>query len=720
MDRLTLDTDTYNRVTTYVFEGVDERRLSLIGRYLPTKWNVPKLSEEEGKWKKVSVSMNYKLQRKKSGAITLVVPEDMDSIVDEAIKKLQIDEGCVNHPLNPKYERMMELMKGYFQQGGKQLVFTEEKIHHRKLKRIISRGLGIHPDRVGIINAEEAAGYRLEKTIKEYNFGDVDVVIANRKAELGVNLQVGTTAIHHLTLPWTPASIQQRNGRGIRQGNEEAQVMVHYYFGERTFDFYRHTILEMKANWINELLESDKQSIPNSEAPDIEEILDLLSDSPEEAEKRRSERQRMALEFYTTKQKQGLFNMLRAMTVTAAKSHRDIRRFTKIVERINEEYAHECRAMEEQEELCRREQAETEKRIQEARLQNPKHQTKEDITLLLNDFRDQHLDKMELFANDIEDLTRKLSSFDRYDKEFLTVRHKLLETKVAKEMLEREYIKKVSKLHEKVREMGPYAEKKYYYDPNWRKKLKKQTGIVLGELTRRIDELRVKDDKYFNQNVDYFKEMDKAGKLPFDISIVDSLGKFIMSADNRFVYIGEKYLFKQAKTFNTYDVVEIYPEEKTVKAIVYDPLLGKKSKSVALDALLKYEKISDEQHASLGMVVYGKLPESEIYTSHNFNKCSLLLKFDLKRGLVTQKSGEFHVHFDESIPVGRGMTPVWPDPKSKVFCREVCKAWLKYKDTENASSALMEDLFGEDFEEVVKTYAGKSQESKDSMRTASA
>ena len=45
-----------------------------------------------------------------------------------------------------------------------------------------------------------------------------DVVIANRIAYEGVNLQTRTCSIIHGDLPHEPATLQQRNGRGQRQG----------------------------------------------------------------------------------------------------------------------------------------------------------------------------------------------------------------------------------------------------------------------------------------------------------------------------------------------------------------------------------------------------------------------------------------------------------------------------------------------------------------------
>lgn len=40
------------------------------------------------------------------------------------------------------------------------------------------------------------------------------------KCGTGVNVQTHLVAMHHVDCPWKPSSIEQREGRGIRQGNE--------------------------------------------------------------------------------------------------------------------------------------------------------------------------------------------------------------------------------------------------------------------------------------------------------------------------------------------------------------------------------------------------------------------------------------------------------------------------------------------------------------------
>ena len=186
--------------------------------------------------------------------------------------------------------KMLENLRRHFEAGGKQLIFTEEKSQHHKLKRIIVHHLPVTVEQIGIINADDAKGERLDKISKAYNAGQIKIVVANKKAEVGVNLQKGTVAIHHLTLPWTPASINQRNGRGVRQGNKVDTVSVYYYCGKGTFDSYRKELLQAKADWINELLTGTASHAKNGDLTGMEEMLDMLSDDPEAAKKARAER----------------------------------------------------------------------------------------------------------------------------------------------------------------------------------------------------------------------------------------------------------------------------------------------------------------------------------------------------------------------------------------------------------------------------------------------
>lgn len=55
-------------------------------------------------------------------------------------------------------------------------------------------------------------------------------------------------AIHHLTTRWTPDSLEQRNGRGARQGNLTGTVSIYHYDADGTFDEFKRTMINKKMN----------------------------------------------------------------------------------------------------------------------------------------------------------------------------------------------------------------------------------------------------------------------------------------------------------------------------------------------------------------------------------------------------------------------------------------------------------------------------------------
>ena len=111
-----------------------------------------------------------------------------------------------------------------------------------------------------------------------------DVVIANSVAYEGIDLQVRTCAIHHLDLPWTPADLEQRNGRAVRQGNELPVVSIYYYLSDRSMDWYRYTLIQGKRAWLGDVLASQARDTSNpgaQQALSDEEILLMISRDPE-------------------------------------------------------------------------------------------------------------------------------------------------------------------------------------------------------------------------------------------------------------------------------------------------------------------------------------------------------------------------------------------------------------------------------------------------------
>jgi hypothetical protein len=60
--------------------------------------------------------------------------------------------------------------------------------------------------------------------------------------------------LHHLDAPWKPAEVEQREGRILRQGNENAEVSIYRYVTEGSFDAYMWQALETKARFIAQVM----------------------------------------------------------------------------------------------------------------------------------------------------------------------------------------------------------------------------------------------------------------------------------------------------------------------------------------------------------------------------------------------------------------------------------------------------------------------------------
>lgn len=165
-------------------------------------------------------------------------------------------------------------------QGGlaKQIVFCDYVGMHKKLQYIISTELNIPKSKIAIVNSNSMGtkadnmqdlqdGYNANSDKNVYEF-----IIANKKAEVGINLQMQTQAIHHLTIGWTPDSIHQRNGRGVRQGNILENVNIYFYEADGTFDKYKRMAVNDKSEWISQLVNGDSSTVQVAQQLTSEEL----------------------------------------------------------------------------------------------------------------------------------------------------------------------------------------------------------------------------------------------------------------------------------------------------------------------------------------------------------------------------------------------------------------------------------------------------------------
>lgn len=121
----------------------------------------------------------------------------------------------------------------------------------------------------------EATDKNKEAMMRDMRTGKIRVLIGSTsKAGTGLNVQDKLIAVHHLDVPWRPSDITQRNGRIIRQGNENPLVQIHFYITKGSMDSFLWQTQEVKKNFIEQIMNGQ------SAAREMEE---LTTDTPSPA-----------------------------------------------------------------------------------------------------------------------------------------------------------------------------------------------------------------------------------------------------------------------------------------------------------------------------------------------------------------------------------------------------------------------------------------------------
>ncbi|HJO95117.1 MAG TPA: SNF2-related protein [Victivallales bacterium] len=137
---------------------------------------------------------------------------------------------------------------------------------HREIKQEIIKRTGLSSKKVVIISGQtitnpktgndtKAPSGEKKNSLKQqitdlYNDGDIKIIIGTSSSMgEGMNLQTKTLIIRHLDIPYTNGTIKQRNGRGVRFGNENEKVYIHCYFMKGSFDKISYDLVSKKKGW---------------------------------------------------------------------------------------------------------------------------------------------------------------------------------------------------------------------------------------------------------------------------------------------------------------------------------------------------------------------------------------------------------------------------------------------------------------------------------------
>ena len=101
--------------------------------------------------------------------------------------------------------------------------------------------------------------------------GEVRILLGStNKMGTGTNCQKKLKALHHIDCPYRPSDLSQRNGRIIRQGNENAEVDIFNYVTKSTFDSYLFQLVENKQRFISQIMTNKS---PARSAEDLDECV---------------------------------------------------------------------------------------------------------------------------------------------------------------------------------------------------------------------------------------------------------------------------------------------------------------------------------------------------------------------------------------------------------------------------------------------------------------
>ena len=209
--------------------------------------------------------------------------EDNMLVITNDGRKLALDQRLIN-PLLPDSdtgkvavcaENVYEIWSRTAENKSTQMIFCDLSTPHNDgqfnvyddlKKKLLDKGIP-ESEIAYIHNAKtEAAKKELFGKVRS---GEVRVLIGStQKMGAGTNAQRKLIVLHHLDCPWRPSDLQQREGRIIRQGNENPKVDIYTYVTENTFDSYLYQLVEGKQKFIGQIMTSKS---PVRSAEDIDE-----------------------------------------------------------------------------------------------------------------------------------------------------------------------------------------------------------------------------------------------------------------------------------------------------------------------------------------------------------------------------------------------------------------------------------------------------------------
>ena len=179
-----------------------------------------------------------------------------------------IDPGYEDHPdnkVNVAARKIAEIYNLSTAHKGTQIVFSDIGTPkpnvfniYDALRDKLVRDFDIPQHEITFIH--EWSDRQKPELFRKMNAGEIRLLLGStEKAGTGLNVQARVLAMHHFDTPWRPSDLEQRDGRGARQGNWLAKqhygnkVLNFIYGVEQSLDAYKFNLLKNKQTFISQM-----------------------------------------------------------------------------------------------------------------------------------------------------------------------------------------------------------------------------------------------------------------------------------------------------------------------------------------------------------------------------------------------------------------------------------------------------------------------------------
>ena len=220
-----------------------------------------------------------------------------------------------NSKVNVCARKVAEIYHATTEHKGTQIIFSDIGTPKQNafniydaLKEKLARDFNIPAHEITFIH--DWTNKNKHELFRKMNNGEIRLLLGSTdKAGTGLNVQKKVVAMHHLDIPWKPSELEQRNGRGARQGNvlakehHDNKVRNFIYAVEQSLDNYKFNLLKNKQTFISQMKNCelnvrtiDEGALDEQSGMNFSEYIAILSGDTSLLEKSRLEKKIAVLE----------------------------------------------------------------------------------------------------------------------------------------------------------------------------------------------------------------------------------------------------------------------------------------------------------------------------------------------------------------------------------------------------------------------------------------